>query len=435
MRRLLGRAVLACAVAVLALGPPTASRADEPAPTGSADPTSSSRTSADPRQAEIDAVLKEVRAELAESSEAMVLAAADLRLADRALPGARAAAAHTRQLLAAAQRRQAETARRRGQAQVEYMLSTQDAEQTAGQVAEQQARVGRLARAVYQGGGSLGSVSMLLEARSPSDFAERLVSLQTVVSSQNAVLSDLQDVQESFGQRTDDLEQVRDEVAAADEQAQADLAAVTRLADQAKAAEAQVAQLTAARTAALAAAAAAQTQDAAAHQQLAGETSALTGQLAALARREVGPAGSRDGAAVPPRPGTLAWPARGPVTSPFGMRVHPVTGVYKLHTGTDLGIPCGTPVHVARPGVVLQAGWNSAYGWRTVVSHGDVDGVLLTTTYNHQTHIDVAVGAQVAAGQVIGTSGTTGFSTGCHLHFELYVNSALVDPEPWLPPH
>ena len=80
------------------------------------------------------------------------------------------------------------------------------------------------------------------------------------------------------------------------------------------------------------------------------------------------------------------------------------------------------------------AGWNSAYGWRTVVSHGVVDGVLLTTTYNHQ-ELGVAVGDRVAAGQVIGTVGSTGYSTGCHLHFELYVNSSLVDPERWLPAH
>ena len=124
--------------------------------------------------------------------------------------------------------------------------------------------------------------------------------------------------------------------------------------------------------------------------------------------------------------------------SAYGYLKHAEGGTWRRAfylTGTDLGIPGGTPGLGGRPGVVLQAGWNSAYGWRTGVSRGDVDGVLLTTTYNHQTHIDVAVGAQVAAGQVIGTSGTTGFSTGCHLHFELYVNSALVDPEPWLPPH
>jgi murein DD-endopeptidase MepM/ murein hydrolase activator NlpD len=242
-------------------------------------------------------------------------------------------------------------------------------------------------------------------------------------------------VKQSFGARTDALEQQRDAFAAADERAQADLAAVTDLATQARAAESRVSTLIASRKAALAAAAAAQVQDDIAHQRLVGESTQLQSQLATLARHDLGPAGARDGSTVPPRAGTLAWPVQGPITSPFGMRVHPVTGVYKLHTGTDLGVGCGTPVHVALPGTVIQAGWNSAYGWRTVVSHGNVGGVLLTTTYNHQTHIDVSVGQQVAGGDVIGTSGTTGFSTGCHLHFELYVNSALVDPEPWLPPH
>jgi murein DD-endopeptidase MepM/ murein hydrolase activator NlpD len=131
-------------------------------------------------------------------------------------------------------------------------------------------------------------------------------------------------------------------------------------------------------------------------------------------------------------PGTLAWPATGPITSPFGMRVHPITGVRKLHTGTDLGVPCGTPVHAAREGTVLSAGFDTAYGYRTVVSHGVVNGALLTTTYNHQTHIDVSVGQHVALGEMIGISGTTGYSTGCHLHFELLVNADFVDPMPWM---
>jgi murein DD-endopeptidase MepM/ murein hydrolase activator NlpD len=427
MRRLLGAA--AAALLLLALGPATGSRADEPHPTA----TAADPSGIDP--AELDRVLAEVRAELAESSEAMVRAAADLRLADQALPGARATAATTRRLLAQAQRRQAETARKRGEAQVRYMLSTQDAEASAAEVSEQQARIGRLARAVYQGGGSLGTVSMLLDARSPADFAERLMSLQTVVSSQRAALADLESVQQSFGDRTSDLEQVRDQLAAADEQAQRDLRAVTQLAEQARAAEARVAGLVATRKAALAAAAAAAAQEDIAHQQQTGTSSQLQTRLAAAARQDLGPAGARDGSTVPPRAGTLHWPVHGPVTSPFGMRVHPVTGVYKLHTGTDLGVACGTPIAAALPGVVIEAGWNSAYGWRTVLLHGAVDGVVLTTTYNHQSRLEVSVGDRVDVGQVIGEVGTTGFSTGCHLHFELYVNSALVDPEPWLPVH
>ena len=112
MRRLLGRAALAGAVALLALGPATVSRADEPVPTSTTAQPGSATSSTD--QAERDKILAEVRAELAESSEQMVLAAADLRLTDQALPGARATVKRTQQLLAEAQRRQEQTALRRG---------------------------------------------------------------------------------------------------------------------------------------------------------------------------------------------------------------------------------------------------------------------------------------------------------------------------------
>jgi murein DD-endopeptidase MepM/ murein hydrolase activator NlpD len=419
-------AVAAAMALVLGLVPSSVSLA--------ADQSGSGSTSG-PSRADLDKVLDEVRDELAESSEAMVRAAADLRLADEALPGAQATAAHARTLLAQARRRAEAAAKARGAAQVRLMLSSQTAEESAAHVAEQRAEIGRLARAAYQGGGSLGDMSMLLEARSPADFAERLVSLQTVVSSQRTVLDDLVDVQEEYGSQTEDLESVRDRLAAADARAQRELAAVTRLEAEARAAEDQVSRLVAAREAALAAAKAAQAEEDAAHARRDSVSSELSAELAARARSEVGPGGTRDGSTVPARPGTLSWPVQGRISSPFGMRVHPITGVYKLHTGTDLSVPCGTPIKAARDGVVVAAGWNSAYGWRTVVSHGAVDGVLLTTTYNHQTRIGTTVGAKVGTGQVIGTVGSTGYSTGCHLHFELYVNSALVDPEPWLPPH
>jgi murein DD-endopeptidase MepM/ murein hydrolase activator NlpD len=415
------RAVLPLLVVALAAGPVPATRADETAPTGPGLST------------DLDAVLEQVREELAESSEAMVRAAADLRLAEAALPGAQQTAAHARDLLATAQRRQTEAARRRGEAQVRLMLTTQQAEESAAAVEEQRDRIGRIARAAYQGGGSLGEVSMLLEARSPADFAERLVALQTVVSSQRSVLSDLRTVEESYGTQTHDLERVRDALAAADEEAQRELRAIAQLEARARAAEEQVGRLVAAREAALAAARAAQAADDAAHARRETVSSELQAELSARAQQELGAAGRRDGATVPARRGALAWPVQGRVSSPFGMRVHPITGAYKLHTGIDVSAACGTPIRAARDGVVVAAGWNSAYGWRTVVSHGAVDGVLLTTTYNHQERLGAQVGDQVGTGQVLGTVGSTGYSTGCHLHLELFVNSSLVDPAPWLP--
>ena len=429
------RAATAVAAVALVLGvvPSSVSHATDQVGTGGE--RSGQRSGNGPTQAEIDKIVDQVRDELAESSEAMVRAAADLRLAESALPGAQATATHARQLLAQARRRADAAARARGAAQVRLMLSSQTAEESAAHVAQQRAEIGRLARAAYQGGGSLGDVSMLLEARSPADFAERLVSLQTIVSSQRSMLDDLVDVQETYGSQTEDLETVRDQLAAADRRAQRELAAVTQLEAQARAAEDQVSRLVAAREAALAAAKAAQAEEDAAHARRDSVSSELSAELAARARAEAGPGGNRDGSTVPARAGTLSWPVNGRVSSPFGMRVHPITGVYKLHTGMDLSASCGTPIRAARDGVVVAAGWNSAYGWRTVVSHGTVDGVLLTTTYNHQTALGATVGDKVGTGQVIGTVGSTGYSTGCHLHFELYVNAALVDPQPWLPAH
>lgn len=378
-----------------------------------------------------DNVLEQVRRELAESSEAMVTAAADLRRAEAALPTARRAAADARALLAKAQREEEAASHRHGVAQTRLVLADQEAEETAAQVAAQRARIGRIARAAYQRGGSLADMSMLLEARSPADFAERLVAFRTVVDAQRSALDDLEAVEHAYGDRQASLERIRDDLTAAHDQSEVRLAAVAELAERARAAEAEVARLVSQRQSALDAARAAQAEDSARLRELQGESTRLQSLLAAQVRRALGDA-AVPGSGVPPRPGTLAWPAVGPITSPFGIRVHPITGVRKLHTGTDIGVPCGTPIRAARDGTVLTSGWNRAYGWRTVVSHGVVDGVLLTTTYNHQQDIAVLTGQPVRAGEVIGAVGTTGYSTGCHLHFELIVNSDLVDPVPWM---
>jgi murein DD-endopeptidase MepM/ murein hydrolase activator NlpD len=415
----LATAVL-CAGLVLGHGVPGSAGATKPA-----DP---------PKRPSIDEIIDQVRTDLAESSEAMVLAATDLRLAENALPAAERNVAATHRLLVAAQRRQEAAAVRRGNAQARLVLARQSAEQVAHAVDAQHSHIGRVARTAYQGGGSWGNVSMLLEARSPADFAERLVALQTVVSSQRVALDALRDVELSYGTRTSALATELDQMATADREARAQLAVIATLEQRALAAQSEVTRLVKARNDALAAVQAAEAVETQRHQALQTESSSLQRDLAAQARRELGTAGGRAGAAVAPVPGTLAWPATGRITSPFGIRVHPITGVRKLHTGTDLGVSCGTPVQVARDGIVIGAGFNTAYGYRTVISHGIVDGVLLTTTYNHQSHLGVVVGQRVVTGEVIGLSGTTGYSTGCHLHFELLVNADYVDPVPWLAP-
>lgn len=130
--------------------------------------------------------------------------------------------------------------------------------------------------------------------------------------------------------------------------------------------------------------------------------------------------------------GELFLPAGGPVTSPFGMRTHPLTGVYKLHDGTDFAASRGTPVRAAADGTVSGRYFNAGYGNRVLVDHGKLSGSALTTTYNHLTRATVRAGQQVRRGEVLGYVGQSGYATGCHLHFMVVRDGAPVDPQGWL---
>jgi murein DD-endopeptidase MepM/ murein hydrolase activator NlpD len=114
----------------------------------------------------------------------------------------------------------------------------------------------------------------------------------------------------------------------------------------------------------------------------------------------------------------LIWPVNGPVTSPFGMRWG------RMHTGIDIGVPYGTPIHAAASGTVVLAGWEGGYGNFTCIDHGGG----LATCYAHQSSIGVSVGQHVTQGQVTGAVGSTGHSFGPHLHFEVRINGTPVDP-------
>lgn len=120
-------------------------------------------------------------------------------------------------------------------------------------------------------------------------------------------------------------------------------------------------------------------------------------------------------------------PADGPVTSRFGMRRHPVLGVWKLHDGLDIGAPCRAPVRSAMAGTVVLVERHVAYGVRVIVDHGGQ-----RTGYAHLSAVSVTSGSKLAAGQQLGQIGTTGWSTGCHLHLMLWSGGAVVDPAPLL---
>lgn len=128
----------------------------------------------------------------------------------------------------------------------------------------------------------------------------------------------------------------------------------------------------------------------------------------------------------------LSQPVSGRKTSRFGNRFHPILRVWKLHTGLDWAAACGTPVGAAAAGKVTKVGWAGGNGMQVRVDHGQLGGHHVVTTYNHLSAVGVRVGQQVAVHQGVGLVGNTGYSTGCHLHFEVIANGWFTNPEQWL---
>lgn len=118
------------------------------------------------------------------------------------------------------------------------------------------------------------------------------------------------------------------------------------------------------------------------------------------------------------------WPVNGRLMGGFGERNDPFSGEGAMHTGVDISAPTGTPVHVAADGVVIHAGWNGGYGRCVIVDHGN----NYQTWYAHLSRMDVIEGQEIRQGDVLGAVGTTGRSTGSHLHYEVRIGSTPVNP-------
>ena len=121
---------------------------------------------------------------------------------------------------------------------------------------------------------------------------------------------------------------------------------------------------------------------------------------------------------------SFIWPVRGVITSPFGYRIHPIRGRYIFHSGIDIGVASGTPIKCSANGTVIMSTWYGGYGNCIIVDHGGG----WSTLYGHCSALYVSKGKTVMQGTVIGAVGSTGMSTGPHLHFEVRYNGSPVDP-------
>jgi murein DD-endopeptidase MepM/ murein hydrolase activator NlpD len=377
------------------------------------------------KKKQLDATIKTLKQDLAETSASLRDAAIALATAKSALPEAQAAVSTAEKALAQASARDKELVQALSVAVKQEEKATRELSAVGARIDEQEQSLGALANAAYRQGG-MGQLAVALEADSPNQFADRLVLVQTATRAGDEVVNELARAKADMRNTQARLEAKRAQVAQMREESRQLVEAKRKLSQQAKAAKARVDKLVAERTRAMQAIA----REKAAEQKRIAAMQAESRRLQKVLQARA--LASRSSGRVVIGSGVLSRPIAGPITSPYGMRVHPVTGIYKLHDGTDFGAGCGSPIRAADDGTVVQATYLTGYGNQTVIDHGVVNGRSLATSYSHQSRFGVRAGEHVSRGEVIGYVGSTGYSTGCHLHFMVYVNGNVTNPMSWL---
>jgi len=303
-----------------------------------------------------------------------------------------------------------------------------DAETVIVSVSEQLRQIEeqlRQAQHIYING-RLSYLDVVIGSKDFSDFANRLEILKRIIDSDIKLIDEIKKERAEIAARKQALEQSRAKLVELEkaavakqaeieqkkkerevvlQKAQNDRATAMQAVEELNASSAQITALLKARQAERAAArAAAEAAAAAAAQQSAPSYSWVQGS------------------------GQLGWPVSGEITSPYGYRTHPIWGTTIYHSGIDIGVDEGTPVHAADGGTVVWSGWMGGYGYAVVIDHGNG----MSTLYGHNSELAVSEGQDVSKGQVIAYAGSTGNSTGPHVHFEVRISGDPVDPMGYL---
>lgn len=362
----------------------------------------------------VDKKVSATQDSLTESSKAVAKAAAalekarveipkakrDLRDARTAETAAEAVEAGVLVQLRAAQQRVA-----REQAKVDQVIA--DMETT-------RQTIGAIARNVYKQG-PYAEYELVLDAEDPGDFTEAVQSVRTVVRGQDRLLGGLAEQRADLQARTEGLKAAQSEVEERRVEAEERRAAAEVATRRAESVKSRIDALVAEREDAVRVAA---REKAGTERQL----RVLKKEQARLAALLIGP-----GNAGRYPTGSLIWPTQGSLTDRVGPRIHPVYGYASCHTGIDISASSGAPIKAAASGRVISIERGGPYGNHTIVDHGDG----LATMYAHQSRFGTSVGSRVNKGEVIGYVGSTGFSTGPHLHFEVWVGGRPFDPLGW----
>lgn len=366
-----------------------------------------------------------------ESSKAYAEAHEKLERAQEKLGAAKNHLGQTRSQLSGAQAMDAKLRTQLEQARAELSLAKVEAARVQTKWEKSRDLVAQTTvESLMRGDPGLEAFGDLLNGADPMVFAQRMSLTDSVADAQVATMQKLAADQVILDVKTEQVEEFRDHVAVARVQTAANVERTEQLAAQAEEQRNSVSQLVGSRKAAESEAARIRAEDEKRLKQLEQERAALEARIAAMVEAERQAAANGQG--VGDGGGSLSPPVGGPITSSFGMRVHPITGVYKLHDGTDFGARCGTPVHAAAGGQIIDQYYNGGYGNRVILNNGVMNGRVIVTTYNHLSRFASSKGATVNRGDVIGYVGSTGYSTGCHLHFMVLSDGRTTDPMGWL---
>lgn len=382
----------------------------------------------------------EVAREMRRVNEYLDQSTAKLRRATRALEEARAELGRAREVYRTAHQRTVAAALLDGQAQAalddaeaELALTERRVSEATGRIEEQERLLRAFALETYQSGDTvLLSLSAVLSSDQPVDLVDRLGSVRTIADRQSAAISRLEAARTLLEVEQVRLEQNREAVARRRTEAAESLARRQASEAQAAAARSEVARLADIARDRKADARKARAEDLRKLRKLQKERHRVERMLkryyAKLRRQQ----SRRDARMAPSKSTGLMWPSAGWVTSPYGMRRHPIYRYWRLHDGVDIASPCGRPVRAAAGGRVVARYRSGVYGNRVVIGHGVRGGKGLATVYNHMRGFSTYTGEKVKRGEVIGFVGTTGWSTGCHNHFMVLRNGRPVNPAPWL---
>lgn len=383
--------------------------------------------SADSLQDQRDKVRKALAKSKSEISQAqgdLKAASASLADSEAKLAKARKQLAYVQGKLAAARKKDAAIAAKVKLAEAELEKAEQRVAQGEADLAEQERLIGDVARTAYQQQSNLVSFTVMLDADSVTEVSDRAQWTELIFGNTAGEMDRLEQLQLELQQAQAQREAAKASVAQQRRDSKAQVAEVKRLADDAAARTSQVATLVAENK---------RWRDTAMHELESSkeERDRLEKQEAAISKKILADAKSNN----QPNNKGFVRPVNAKAGSPFGLRYHPILHYWRMHWGLDFGARCGAPLYAMADGKVtqvLRTSQSNGLGNWTVINYGTYKGSNIASGYAHQSRIIVRDGQKVKQGQVVGYVGTTGLSTGCHLHLQIYKNGSRVNPAKYL---